>query len=121
MNAKNKIQPILSRSIKLKLTSNQSIFAPISIVLLWKSKNKKLLELSFPTLKQQQIYELRNNYKKEVLLNGITTDIEKNNIWESNNKNKRKWFKRKVTGDGPLSPSITDLKEKKRKKREERQ
>lgn len=36
----------------------------------------------------KNIVLLKNNYEKEVLLNGIITNTELNNIWVSNNKNK---------------------------------
>ena len=55
---------------------------------------------------------LKNNYKKEVLLNGITTSAEKNNIWASNNKNEIAYQK---IDEGKLDFFIFDIKDNKQK------
>ena len=55
---------------------------------------------------------LKNNYKKEFLLNGIVinTDTEKTNIWASNNKNKIAYQK---IDEEKLSVSIFNIKNNK--------
>lgn len=53
---------------------------------------------------------LKNNYENKVLLNGLVTNAELDNIWTSNNKNKVAYQK---ISEGKLSIFIFDLKDDK--------
>lgn len=55
---------------------------------------------------------LKNNYEKKILLNGIATGAEPNNIWASNNKNKIAYQK---ISNGKLNVFIFDLESEKQK------
>jgi|GEM_PF-1680859 len=62
--------------------------------------------------KLKNVVLLKNNYEKKILLNGIVTGAEPNNIWASNNKNKIAYQK---ISNGKLNVFIFDLESEKQK------